>query len=68
MAKILAKFTTEPEVAFFSRTAPVATTAASITRNISYRKNIRDLTAEELGNLREAFNALYRMTSGDDRR
>lgn len=67
MAKILAKFTTEPEVAFFSRTAPVATTAASITRNISYRKNIRDLTAEELGNLREAFNALYRMTSGDDR-
>ena len=67
MAKILVKFTPEPEVAFFSRNAPVATTAASTTRTISYRKNIRDLTSDELNALREAFTKLYNLSSGDDR-
>ena len=76
MAKILAKFAPTTRAAAFPSaallTAPSvavtsATATASTTQTISYRKNIRHLTADELAALREAFIKLYEMSSSDDR-
>lgn len=76
MAKILAKFaSTTAQAKFpsanFLLAAPVSGTAATAnartTTTTSYRKNIRNLTADELANLREAFTKLYQMKATDDR-
>lgn len=76
MARILAKFATaEGQVRFPStsllRSAPIAgtlaTASATTTTTISYRKNILNLTASELANLRSAFTRLYQISAADDR-
>ncbi|MEC4817015.1 MAG: tyrosinase family protein [Scytonema sp. PMC 1069.18] len=76
MTKILAKFaSTETSVRFPSvslLTAPPisATTAlasTTATNTVSYRKNILNLTDDELAALREAFTKLYEMRATDDR-
>ncbi|NEP14251.1 MAG: tyrosinase family protein [Symploca sp. SIO2C1] len=73
MAKILAKFTPEaarfPSTFLFAGTPISARTATGRLRasTISYRKNIRNLTDDELAALREAFTRLYEMRASDDR-
>jgi len=73
MAKIRAKFTPEatqlPSTFLFAGTPISARTAIGRVRTstISYRKNIRNLTNDELAALREAFTLLYEMRASDDR-
>jgi tyrosinase len=76
MARILARFASTTErtrfpSANFLRAAAISGTAATATATTTtttfYRKNILNLTAEELANLREAFTKLYEITATDDR-
>jgi len=76
MARILARFAPTAERAGFPSAnflmaAPISGTAATANATTTttpfYRKNILNLTAQELANLREAFTKLYEMRATDDR-